>query len=200
MKKNKPFIQIKRKWSRGIDIITAILLFISVTLFYINSPKIPEGMFEDPKTGKPMLLGEVVIDELKQEPFSEWYNNEFDNYVLDNELLDAISNPNQYSYEIFLGTWCGDSRREVPRLEKIFIELGVDFNKVSIITVDRDKVSPNDEQNGKDIRYVPTLIIKSNDIEMGRIVESPSSETATLESDLFEITLGIPPTPNYSKD
>ena len=30
-------------------------------------------MFEDPNTGKPMLLGEVLIDELKQEPFSEWY-------------------------------------------------------------------------------------------------------------------------------
>ena len=200
MKKNKPFIKIERKWSKRINLITAVLLFFAATLFYINSPKIPEGMFEDPNTGKPMLLGKVSINELKQEPFSEWYNNEFDNYVLDNELLDAISNPNQYSYEIFLGTWCGDSRREVPRLEKIFIELGVDFNKVSIITVDRDKVSPNDEQNGKDIRYVPTLIIKSNDIEMGRIVESPSSETATLESDLFEITLGIPPTPNYSKD
>lgn len=199
MKKNKPFIQIKRKWSRGIDIITAILLFISVTLFYINSPKIPEGMFEDPNTGKPMLLGKVSINELKQEPFSKWYNNEFDNYVLDNELLDAISNPNQYSYEIFLGTWCGDSRREVPRLEKIFIELGIDFNQITIITVDRDKVSPSNEQESKDIRYVPTLIVKSKDIEIGRIVESPSSESATLESDLFEISLGIPPTPNYSE-
>ena len=177
----------------------AISCFALVYLFY-NSSNIPEGMFEDPKTGKPMLLGKVSIDELKQEPFTGWYYDEFDNYVLDTELLDAISNPNQYNYEIFLGTWCGDSRREVPRLEKIFIALGVDFNQVSIITVDRDKVSPNDEQNGKDIRYVPTLIIKSNDIEIGRIVESPSSETATLESDLFEITLGIPPTPNYSEN
>ena len=163
----------------------AISCFALAYLFY-NSSNIPEGMFEDSKTGKPMLLGKVSIDELKQEPFTGWYYDEFDNYVLDTELLDAISNPNQYNYEIFLGTWCGDSRREVPRLEKIF--------------VDRDKVSPNDEQNGKDIRYVPTLIIKSNDIEIGRIVESPSSETATLESDLFEITLGIPPTPNYSEN
>ena len=133
----------------------AISCFALVYLFY-NSSNIPEGMFEDPKTGKPMLLGKVSIDELKQEPFTGWYLDEFDNYDLDTELLDAISNPNQYNYEIFLGTWCGDSRREVPRLEKIFIALGVDFNQVSIITVDRDKVSPNDEQNGKDIRYVPT--------------------------------------------
>ena len=199
MKKNKPFIKIERKWSKRINLITAVLLFFAATLFYINSPKIPEGMFEDPKTGKPMLLGEVVIDELKQEPFSEWYNNEFDNYELDVELLGAISDPNQYNYELFLGTWCGDSRREVPRLEKIFIELGIDFNQITIITVDRDKVSPSNEQESKDIRYVPTLIVKSKDIEIGRIVESPSSESATLESDLFEISLGIPPTPNHSE-
>ena len=200
MKKNKPFINIERKWSKRINLITAVLLFFAATLFYINSPKIPEGMFEDPKTGKPMLLGEVVIDELKQEPFSEWYNNEFDNYELDVELLGAISDPNQYNYELFLGTWCGDSRREVPRLEKIFIELEIDFNKIAIITVDRDKVSPENEQEGKDIRYVPTLIVKKNDVEIGRIVESPSSESATLESDLFEISLGIPPKPNYFLD
>ena len=86
----------------------------------------------------------------------------------------------------------------MPRLEKIFIELGIDFNQITIITVDREKVSPKNEQEGKDIRYVPTLIVSKDNQEIGRIVESPSSETATLESDLFEISLGIPPVPNYS--
>ena len=86
----------------------------------------------------------------------------------------------------------------MPRLEKIFIELGIDFDQITIITVDRDKISPENEQEGKDIRYVPTLIVKNSDVEVGRIVESPSSESATLESDLFEISLGIPPIPNYS--
>ena len=187
----------------SINKIFSLCLAIScfaLAYLYFSSSNIPEGMFEDPKTGKAMLLGEVSIDELKQKPFAEWYNNEFDNYELDFELLGAISNPNQYNYELFLGTWCGDSRREVPRLEKIFIELGIDFNKIAIITLDRDKVSPENEQEGKDIRYVPTLIVKNNDVEIGRIVESPSSESATLESDLFEISLGIPPIPNYSLD
>ena len=152
----------------SINKIFSLCLAIScfaLAYLYFSSSNIPEGMFEDPKTGKAMLLGEVSIDELKQKPFAEWYNNEFDNYELDVELLGAISDPNQYNYELFLGTWCGDSRREVPRLEKIFIELGIDFNKIAIITVDRDKVSPENEQVGKDIRYVPTLIVKSNDIE-----------------------------------
>ena len=67
----------------------AISCFALAYLFY-NSSNIPEGMFEDPKTGKAMLLGKVSIDELKQEPFTGWYFDEFDNYDLDTELLDCL--------------------------------------------------------------------------------------------------------------
>ena len=198
MTKNKPFIEIEPKWSKRINIFILILAAISFGLFNLNSSDIPEGMFEDPKTGKPMLLGEITIEELQQEPFAEWYQMESDGYEVDTELTNAISNPGQYTYEVFLGTWCGDSRREVPRMEKIFSEMGIDMSNVLIVTLDRDKISPNGEQEGKDIRYVPTLIVNKDNQEIGRIVESPSSETATLESDLFEISLGIPPVPNYS--
>ena len=198
MTKNKPSIEIEPKWSKRINIFILILAAISFGLFNLNSSDIPEGMFEDPKTGKPMLLGKITIEELQQEPFAEWYQMESDGYEVDTELTNAISNPGQYTYEVFLGTWCGDSRREVPRMEKIFSEMGIDMSNVLIVTLDRDKISPNGEQEGKDIRYVPTLIVNKDNQEIGRIVESHSSETATLESDLFEISLGIPPVPNYS--
>lgn len=198
MTKNKPSIEIEPKWSKRINIFILILAAISFGLFNLNSSDIPEGMFEDPKTGKPMLLGKITIEELQQEPFAEWYQMESDGYEVDTELTNAISDPGQYTYEVFLGTWCGDSRREVPRMEKIFSEMGIDMSNVLIVTLDRDKISPNGEQEGKDIRYVPTLIVSKDNQEIGRIVESPSSETATLESDLFEISLGIPPVPNYS--
>ena len=198
MTKNKPFIEIEPKWSKRINIFILILAAISFGLFNLNSSDIPEGMFEDPKTGKPMLLGKITIEELQQEPFNEWYQIESDGYEVDTELTNAISDPGQYTYEVYLGTWCGDSRRELPRMEKIFNEMGIDMSNVLIVTLDRDKISPNGEQEGKDIRYVPTLIVSKDNQEIGRIVESPSSETATLESDLFEISLGIPPVPNYS--
>ena len=198
MTKNKSFIEIEPRWSKRINIIILILIAISFGLFNLTSSDIPEGMFEDPKTGKPMLLGTIGIEELQQDPFGGWFQVESDAYQVDTELTNAISNPGQYTYEIFLGTWCGDSRRELPRMEKIFSEMGIDMSNVLIVTLDRDKISPNGEQEGKDIRYVPTLIVSKDNQEIGRIVESPSSETATLESDLFEISLGIPPVPNYS--
>jgi len=196
---SKSLIEIEPKWSKRINIIILILAMISFGLFNLNSSDIPEGMFEDPKTGKPMLLGPIAIEELQQDPFGEWYQMESEGYEVDVELTNAIDNPSQYSYEIFLGTWCGDSRREVPRMEKILSQMDVDMANVLIVTVDRDKISPNGEQEGKDIRYVPTLIVSKNNEEIGRIVESPSSESATLESDLFEISLGIPPIPNYTE-
>ena len=196
---SKPLIEIEPKWSKRINIIILILAMISFGLFNLNSSDIPEGMIEDPKTGKPMLLGPIAIEELQQDPFGEWYQMESEGYEVDVELTNAIDNPSQYSYEIFLGTWCGDSRREVPRMEKILSQMDVDMANVLIVTVDRDKISPNGEQEGKDIRYVPTLIVSKNNEEIGRIVESPSSESATLESDLFEISLGIPPIPNYTE-
>ena len=182
-----------------ISLCLAIACF-ALSYSFLTSSNIPEGMFEDPNTGKAMLLGEIAINELKQEPFKSWYFEEFNRYKVDQELIAAISNPSQYSYELFLGTWCADSRREVPRIEKIFTELDINLDKVKIITVDRNKVSPENEQEGKDIRYVPTLIVRKEGIEVGRIVESPSSESASLESDLFEISLGIPPAPNYSEN
>ena len=197
MTKNKPLIEIEPKWSKRINIIILILAMISFGLFSLNSSDIAEGMFEDPNTGKPMLLGLIAIEELQQDPFSEWYQIEFESYEVDTELINAIDNPSQYSYEIFLGTWCADSRREVPRMEKILSQMDIDMANVLIVAVDRDKISPNRQEEGKDIRYVPTLIVSKNNEEIGRIVESPSSESATLESDLFEISLGIPPIPNY---
>ena len=37
----------------------------ALAYFFYSSSNIPEGMFEDPKTGMAMLLGQVSIDELK---------------------------------------------------------------------------------------------------------------------------------------
>ena len=196
---SKPLIEIEPQWSKRINIIILILAMISFGLFSLNSSDIAEEMFEDPNTGKPMLLGLIAIEELQQDPFSEWYQIEFESYEVDTELINAIDNPSQYSYEIFLGTWCADSRREVPRMEKILSQMDIDMANVLIVAVDRDKISPNRQEEGKDIRYVPTLIVSKNNEEIGRIVESPSSESATLESDLFEISLGIPPIPNYTE-
>ena len=167
-----------------------LVLFSAYSVWTVTSGSI------DPKTGQKMLLGPISLDDLKEDPFEEWYASGFQDYDVDYQLISAIEDPNVYTYEVFLGTWCEDSRKEVPRIAKIFKTLGVPEENVIYICVDRDKVSPGNEQEGKDIRYVPTLIVNQGNEEIGRIVESP---IGTLESDLLEIDLGIPPVPNYAQ-
>jgi hypothetical protein len=87
-----------------------------------------------------------------------------------------------------MGTWCGDSRREVPRLLKMLDCCGFPMDQLQLIMVsnhsDMYKKSPGREEAGRNIIRVPTLIVESNDQEVGRLVEYP---VITLEKDLLAI-------------
>ena len=89
---------------------------------------------------------------------------------------------------VFLGTWCGDSRREVPRLWKA-MDTGsgaVPF-QVRYIAVDRAKKEPADLVKENGILYLPTLIVRRGGHEVGRIVEtSPHG----VEQDLLALLTG----------
>lgn len=89
---------------------------------------------------------------------------------------------------IFLGTWCGDSRREVPRLWRALDEAGgtVPF-EVRYIGVDREKRQPAELVAGSDIHYVPTFIVSRGGREVGRIVES---SPRGVERDLLALLKG----------
>ena len=99
---------------------------------------------------------------------------------------------------VFLGTWCGDSRREVPRFFKLLDSCGIDSSSVDIVTVSNAdslyKQSPNHEERGFYIFRVPDFIVLDKGREMGRIVESP---VASLEKDLLSIVSGASYTPHY---
>ena len=89
---------------------------------------------------------------------------------------------------VFLGVWCGDSRREVPRLWKALDAAGgtVPF-QIRYIAVDRQKKEPAADVTGSGIHFVPTFIISRGGHELGRIVEqSPHG----VESDLLALLTG----------
>lgn len=73
---------------------------------------------------------------------------------------------------VVLGTWCGDSRREVSRFAKA-LELApsVPF-LVKWIAVDRQKQADGFDARALGIRYLPTFIVSRGGREIGRVVES----------------------------
>ena len=89
---------------------------------------------------------------------------------------------------VFLGTWCGDSRREVPRLWKALdTEGGAVPFQIRYIGVDHDKKQPADLLKENDVRYLPTFIVRRGGHEVGRIVEtSPHG----VEQDLLALLTG----------
>ncbi len=89
--------------------------------------------------------------------------------------------------DVFLGTWCGDSRREVPRLWAALDLAGEVPFEVRVVAVDRAKDAPGDLLDGVGLEYVPTFVVTRDGVEVGRVVESAP---AGIEADLLSLLRG----------
>lgn len=149
--------------------------------------------------GQQDLLGLCERAALLEAPFKEWFEFNYEAYELKSDLLDRIDRDwDNFSLDIFMGTWCGDSKREVPRFYKILDALDFPEEQIRLINVDKVpeayKQSPTHEESGKLIHRVPTFIIYREGKEIGRIVEYP---VTSLEMDLLQILKGFPSAPSY---
>lgn len=146
------------------------------------------------------LLGVCAAAELSTEPHASWYLPNFANYNPNYQVIDQLKKLNlkKFRYRIVFGSWCGDSKRELPRMMKIFSTLGIPEKSIELVGVYDSlavyKQSPNREEKGLHVYRVPTLIVYQNEKEAGRIVEYP---VETLERDLFKIVSGSGYNANY---
>ena len=140
----------------------------------------------DEKSQTDILVGICSRADLLNCDFANSYNEEYPAYNPNSEVMAALKDKTAgIKCVIILGTWCGDSKEQVPRFLKIMDLLGSTFDELTIIAVDRNKDVP--DMNIKDqykIEKVPTFIFYRDDKEIGRIVETPKE---TLEKDLLEI-------------
>jgi thiol-disulfide isomerase/thioredoxin len=146
-----------------------------------------EVNFSDPTT---WILGYFKPERLKQSPYNSWFIKGYDDYQVNTEALNKLLdiNKDDLTIKIIMGTWCPDSRREVPRLMRIADIWNFPLSKITFIGADHDKKSSVAEYNSLKIERVPTFIIYKNNIEAGRIIENP---TTSLEQDMVNILTGI---------
>ena len=149
--------------------------------------------------GNAILLGKCTRERLEQPPYSEWFTKNFSDYKVDTTTAVQLrKNISGKSFIIFMGTWCGDSKREVPRMYKLLDYCGVKSSDVQLIMLNSYdsvyKQSPTHEERGMNIHRVPDLIVLENKNEIGRIVESP---VVSLEQDLSDIINAKGYVPNY---
>lgn len=149
--------------------------------------------------GTEILSGEFERSALAESQFAAWFDPAYSSYEVETSKLgDLKKKLKNYTMEVYVGTWCGDSKRELPALYKILEEVKYPFNKMKVYGLDRQKKSYDGVEQGKNITHVPTIILyDKSGKEAGRIVESPVS--AYLEVDLDNIVKGTPLKPNHSK-
>jgi len=168
-------------------VITLSLLFC-LSLCYSQT----YNQLEVDDKGKEKLLGKINRDGLTSNSFKKWFGKSYDNYIPNNKVINTLETSlNDYTIKLFLGTWCGDSKREVPRFYKVLDAVNFPETQLEVIAVDRTpeayKKSPTGEEKGLNILRVPTFIFYKDGKEINRIVESPH---ITLEDDIKGILNG----------
>ena len=132
------------------------------------------------------ILGDFGLRRLTEPPYDSWYISGYDDYQPDPPVMEELmkTDISNLTITIVLGTWCPDSRREVPRFMKIIDLWGFPLEKIRLIGVDINKVAPLADYEALDIERVPTFIFYENNSEKGRIIEVP---VASLEVDSRDI-------------
>jgi hypothetical protein len=152
--------------------------------------------------GDANLIGEVNQAGFSSEPYAKWFVDGYKKYKTDPVILEKIRQNNstankELEITVFMGTWCRDSQMHVPRLYKILDQSGFDREQINVHALG---IAPNEfrktpygiAEKGQNIHRVPTIIVSNNNVELGRIVESPA---ATLEQDLLTLVQGGSYTP-----
>ena len=177
---------------RAIIFLTTVFCF-SATFSQTINQKVKDGK------GNVKLLGVINKEGLTQAPFNVWFSKNHANYLGNDKIIEKLKDSLiDYEIVVFLGTWCGDSKREVPRFYNILEATNFPEEQLKVIAVDNEaktyKQSPTGEEKGLNIHRVPTFIFYKNGKEINRIVESPVS---SLERDILSIVSGEKYSPNY---
>ena len=138
---------------------------------------------EQTETINKQHYGTIEIEEL----FSKYsvFKIGYDNYVpseLSSLKYDDIR------VIVFFGTWCHDSKRELPKALKIFNKIGINDENIELIAVGLDKKEPQGRAAKLRLMYTPTLIFFRGSQEIGRIIEKP---VISLEKDIALIISSI---------
>ncbi|MFC2169456.1 hypothetical protein ACFLRM_02670 [Acidobacteriota bacterium] len=129
------------------------------------------------------LLGNLTKEEII-ENFPDW-QEEAAIYTPKSSSIEKLKSIDRIiNIEIFLGTWCPDSKEHSSSYFKITESVDNPFFISDFIGIPRDNESRQPYIQGKNIIKVPTFIVIIDGQEIGRIIEHPEE---SIEEDLINI-------------
>lgn len=133
------------------------------------------------KNGSVVLLGKVSKKQLSNEQKFNWFLSGIKAYTPKKPVIDSLKSYTDFSIVIVLGTWCSDTKEQLPKMIKVLEAINMSEKNLQLIAVGREK-----KVKKKYARFqaesVPTFfVIRSNDI-IGKIIEAPAK---SMEEDLL---------------
>jgi len=137
-----------------------ILLLSSVTLIACANYE----------TKKEYAVGKIDKTQLLQDYHS--FFNSYQNFELAPLNTKQVEHwPENLRIEVYFGTWCHDSQREVPHLLK---ELANNEKvEIMLFALDINKSDPSGTAEIMQVKYTPTFVVYLAGKEIGRIIERP---------------------------
>ncbi|MDN3653933.1 thioredoxin family protein [Thalassotalea ponticola] len=169
--------QITVKYRRtALPISRLLTLLITTTLLLFSAA----GCSSQLTASKTVLVGPVSEQQLLQN--YPKFNQVYQDYEPSNEEREIYAKlQSDMRVDVYFGTWCHDSVREVPKFLKA---IGLASNKVRLIALDMQKTDPQGLAEAADIAYTPTFVISQSGTEIGRVVERA---TTTINEDIIAI-------------
>ncbi len=132
------------------------------------------------------VLGQTNPHSLRKDPECGWLADTT-GYIPDPVVLERLRSMNwkTYSWKVYLGCWCSDSRKLVPAFREIGNSLGWKEEQITWFALDMDKKSPEQMELKDNVEYLPTFILYRDGKEAGRIVESVDSNLESAILGLF---------------
>lgn len=137
-------------------------------------------------TSYPIWYGPIAPARLDAE-IKDW-STQREEYEPKDSWMELLASATlRYELVVAMGTWCGDSREQIPRLQAVLEGLGSrsPFGAPRLVGVDRSKWVDRDQYPFGPVELVPTIVVTAGGTEIGRIVETPAS--GRIEEDLARI-------------
>lgn len=148
-------------------ILLIVIAFVSNAAFAQNQyVTLVEGPKE--KTYKGIISQELLLADTS----FKWYAENLKGYTPNKAALEGLQkHKDSIQLLVFMGTWCEDSHVIIPKFYSLLDAAAFPKNRVTLIGVDRNKVTLSHLAEALNIKSVPTIIILKNGKELGRVVE-----------------------------
>jgi hypothetical protein len=133
---------------------------------------------EPSNEASPPFTGEVERGSILEN--DERWLERYKQTEVDNDVAEALSKVEPGArLEVYLGVWCEDSMREVPRFWRALDAAGVVPLAIEHLGLDESFSAGEVSLEGLDIEAVPTFIVYRDGKEVGRVVEDAPENIET---------------------